>query len=110
MHLASICKKNTKCRNTMSKIQTIQKKTQNAKSTKLKNTQYAKNTIYKKHNTKKINIQVEEHTAYKIGAPLIPINLGTEEPKPGDIAITMVLRVSQKKNTVGSTVLRLNHQ
>ena len=39
-----------------------------------------------------------------MGAPLIPINLGTEEPKPGDIAITMVHRVSQKKNTAGSTV------
>ena len=58
----------------------------------MQKTQYTKNTILKK-----LNIQVEEHTAYKMGAPLIPINLGTEEPKPGDITITMVLRVSQKK-------------
>ena len=80
-------------------MQHIIQKTQNAKKT-----QYAKNTKSKK------KPQVEEHNAYKMGAPLIPINLGTEEPKPGDIAITMVLRVSQKKNTVGSTVLRLNRQ
>ena len=34
--------------------------------------------------------QVEQHDAYELGPPLEPINLGIEEPKPGDIAITAV--------------------
>ena len=32
--------------------------------------------------------QVEEDEAYKMGAPLKSINLGVEQPQPGDVAIT----------------------
>ena len=45
----------------------------------------------------KTPFQVEQHDAYKLGPPLEPINLGIEEPKPGDIAITAVHTCTELK-------------
>ena len=33
---------------------------------------------------------MDEHKDYNMGAPLIPIDLGMEEPKKGDLAVTAV--------------------
>ena len=39
--------------------------------------------------------QVEENEAYEMGVPLKPINLGVEQPKPGDVAITAAHRANR---------------
>ena len=52
-------------------------------------------------------LQVDQDDAYKMGAPLVSINLGTEEPKLGDVAITAAHRairghfLSQKDSLFG---------
>ena len=33
-------------------------------------------------------MQVQQHPDYNLGVPLKPINLGSEEPKPGDLVVT----------------------
>ena len=38
------------------------------------------------------SFQVHEDPAYEMGFPIEPINLGIEEPKPGDVAITAAHR------------------
>ena len=37
-------------------------------------------------------LQVDQDDAYKMGAPLVSINLAIEEPKLGDVAITAAHR------------------
>ena len=52
-------------------------------------------------------LQVDQDDAYKMGTPLVSINLGTEEPKLGDVAITAAHRairghfLSQKDSLFG---------
>ena len=38
------------------------------------------------------SFQVEENEDYAMGVPLKSINLGVEQPKPGDVAITAAHR------------------
>ena len=38
---------------------------------------------------------MDQDPAYKMGAPLVSINLGIEEPKIGDIAITAAHRAKR---------------
>ena len=38
---------------------------------------------------------MDQDPAYKMGAPLVSINLGIEEPKKGDIAITAAHRAKK---------------
>ena len=39
--------------------------------------------------------QVEENEDYAMGVPLKSINLGVEQPKPGDVAITAAHRAKR---------------
>ena len=41
------------------------------------------------------SFQVEENEDYAMGVPLKPINLGVEQPKPGDVAITAAHRAKR---------------
>ena len=41
------------------------------------------------------SFQVEENEDYAMGAPLKSINLGVEQPKPGDVAITAAHRAKR---------------